>query len=350
MARKNMFEGLEPRDEAESEAPTAPSPAPPEPKATPPKDKGPSMGALGALSMDLSGRNSRMVQDLDPSLIESSGHRDRLDIDATDIDALARSMTDHGQQVPILVRPLSSDRSRYQIVYGRRRLAAARRAGLQIKAMVRTMGEEEAVLAQGQENSQRTDPTFIEKAVFAADLRKAGYETDIITDALAIDRTSLSRMEVVLSLIPMDWICDIGPAPDVGRRRWHDVALRLKDGIELPDLPLGAFSQAPGSLERFEIFEALIADLEAQKASGKAVGSGSARAKVPPRKITTADGREIGEIRSAGSALTLKVLSKQNPEFGSWLEARADQVLRELFEQWSESSTHSADSASGDNS
>ena len=107
------------------------------------------------------------IQDIDPDLIEDTGLKDRLGISEEDVAELRDSIARHGQQVPILLRPHPTLSGRYQVVYGRRRLAAIRGLGTPVKALIRTLSDEEAVLAQGQENNLRKDPSFIEKALFA---------------------------------------------------------------------------------------------------------------------------------------------------------------------------------------
>lgn len=338
MSRKNMFKGLEPQDD---------EPAREAPVSAPMRNT--SMGALGALNMDLAGRSSRMVQEINPEAIESSGHRDRLEIEATDIKALAKSISDYGQQVPVLVRPLPGSPGRYQIVYGRRRLAAVRRLGTPIKALVRTLSDEEAVLAQGQENSQRTDPSFIEKAIFAADLRESEYSYGVILDALATDKASLSRMEAVTSAVPMDWIYAIGPAPDVGRRRWMLVAQTISGKVDLPPPSEIVFPQDQSSNQRFDTFESMVKSLKAvltpEQTPIGAADEQVDRGQPAARKVAMPDGRQIGEVRSSATSVVLKVMSKKHPEFGSWIEARAEDILRQLFDQWTEDKSRAEDVA-----
>lgn len=341
MARKNLFKGLEPKDDVVD-------PPAPHPEAA----RAPSHGALGALNMDLTGRSARMVQDIDPNLIESSGHRDRVDIEETDIEALARNISEYGQQVPVLVRPHPANKGHYQIVFGRRRLAAMRLLETPVKALVKPLSDEEAVLAQGQENSQRADPSFIDKALFATDLREADYKYGIILDALNTDKANLSRMEAVTATIPMEWIYAIGSAPDVGRRRWMAISKILAEDLRLPPLDDSIFAQATDSNGKFDIFEELVNSLQADAKRDVELSpdpSGQvARGQPAARKVSTPDGEQIGEIRRSGSALILKVLSKQHPEFGSWLENRAEDILQRLFGEWAEDKSRAVEDAPDD--
>ena len=95
--------------------------------------------------------------------------------DASDfIDAIRIT----GQQVPILVRPHPEIEGRYQIAYGHRRARAARELGRPVRAVVRQMSDAELVVAQGQENSARRDLSFIERALYAAKLERAGFDRE----------------------------------------------------------------------------------------------------------------------------------------------------------------------------
>src|SRR5690606_15612148 len=69
------------------------------------------------------------VVDLDPDTIDNSFVSDRLELDRAALDQLVEQIREHGQQVPILVRPNPQSKGRYQVAYGHRRLAAVRQLG-----------------------------------------------------------------------------------------------------------------------------------------------------------------------------------------------------------------------------
>ena len=224
MARKNMFEGITPAarpDETAKDA--APRPAARMPEVFQ------SAGPISAIRNDLRSIGSRSVQEIDPELIEDTGLKDRLGSLDEDVADLRDSIARHGQQVPILLRPHPKLSGRYQVVYGRRRLAAIRGLGTPVKALIRTLSDEEAVLAQGQENNLRKDPSFIEKAIFAGDLEDAGYDARIVQDALNVNRSHTSHMRKVREAFPRAVLERIGAAPSVGWKRWYDLALRVLD-------------------------------------------------------------------------------------------------------------------------
>ena len=82
------------------------------------------------------------------------------------------------------------------------------------------MTDIELITAQGLENSQRGNLSYIERAVFAARLEDRGFARTVIIDALATDKTELSKLISVARAVPESVIDAIGPAPKAGRRRW----------------------------------------------------------------------------------------------------------------------------------
>jgi ParB family transcriptional regulator, chromosome partitioning protein len=197
----------------------------------------PSKGAIGAVGRSIADLKSRSVIDVPPDLIDAAGLHDRLDDDAAGIEALARSITTYGQQVPVLLRHSPNQEGRFEVVYGRRRVAAMKLAGLPVKAMLRDLTDRDLVVAQGQENAARKDLSFIEKANFARQMRGMGYDRAVICDALAVDKTVVSRLLGIADMVPLALIQAIGAAPSVGRDRWSVLArqvYKLDAGILVP--------------------------------------------------------------------------------------------------------------------
>ena len=138
--------------------------------------------------------------------------------------ALKTSLAEAGQQVPILVRPTPEKEGRYQVAYGHRRVAALRALDRPVKAIVRELTDEELVVAQGKENNDRRDLSFIERALFAARLEDRGFPRTALVAALSLQKGNLSTMISVARSIPEELILAIGPAPKVGRPRWEQLA------------------------------------------------------------------------------------------------------------------------------
>ena len=178
------------------------------------------------------------VISIDASSIDSSKIADRIPIDIDpDFDALVESIAEHGQQVPILVRPNPQVSGRFQIAYGRRRLKAAEKLGRPVRAIVRSLSDSQLYIAQGRENLDRKDLSFIEKAFFAKNLEENGCDRATIISALATDKADVSRYIAIARQLPEDLVKFIGPAPKAGRARW----MALVEHLATPDRVTAAY-------------------------------------------------------------------------------------------------------------
>ena len=238
MAR-NIF-NQPPRNETES---GAPSPTPPKAAKLP--------GSVGGLRDSLREITANSIRDIEPDQIDMDGLRDRLVLEDSSIDELAESIRKHGQQVPIMVRP-SAQPDRYRIIYGRRRLAAIRKVGGTVKAIVRTLDDDASLIAQGQENNLRLDPSFIEKSLFIKEMQESGYKPGVIQDALGLTRQGVSNHRVVIEQLPDGLVQLIGPAHGIGRRQWGDLAA-LSVKVDLVDIAKEALAALPDDTPRVRI-------------------------------------------------------------------------------------------------
>ncbi|TIP10524.1 MAG: plasmid partitioning protein RepB [Mesorhizobium sp.] len=132
--------------------------------------------------------------EIDPALVDSTFVCDRIGIDVLKLAQLREQIKDHGQQVPILVRPHPDARGRYQVAYGHRRLAAVKVLGINVRAVVRELSDDQLVVSQGQENNARTNLSYIERASFAVRLEDRSFSRETIMAALGIDKAALSKM------------------------------------------------------------------------------------------------------------------------------------------------------------
>jgi ParB family transcriptional regulator, chromosome partitioning protein len=166
-----------------------------------------------------------LVQELDTGMVDPSFVDDRIDrTNDPDYRRLVESINTTGQQVPILVRPHPTAPGRYQVAYGHRRLAACIDLGRSIKALVRQLSDAELVVAQGKENAERRNLSFIERATFAAHLEQQGFDRPTMQAALAVHPSELTRLLAVARSIPSEFILAIGAAPRAGRPRWLELA------------------------------------------------------------------------------------------------------------------------------
>ncbi|MBE0703763.1 plasmid partitioning protein RepB [Manganibacter manganicus] len=330
MARKNVF------DLAPEAAEAAPQPAQP-------KLGRPLLGLerpirpaspLGSISQSLENINSRAsraeeierqlaagqtIIELDPALVDGSFVVDRLGVDAEDTTSLVAQIKEHGQQVPILVRPHPETEGRYQVAYGHRRLAAAKELGLRVRAVVRDLTDEQLVVSQGQENNSRTDLSFIERSFFGARLEDRGFPREIIMASLGVDKAALSRMIALIKRLPPELIEAVGPASSFGRLRWAELADMLDErGNRAKALK---FVQEQGFLDqksdaRFQALYDLL-----KKASTKAE-----RTVAEARSWAPAD-KSISVItKTRFKTLTVEFSNPDGKAFGAWVTSNLDSL------------------------
>ncbi|WHO75566.1 plasmid partitioning protein RepB [Rhizobium sp. BT03] len=257
------------------------------------------------------------IVELDPSLIDASFVSDRLAIDPAELAQLVEQIREHGQQVPILVRPHPETRGRYQVAYGHRRLAAATEIGIRVRAVVRDLTDGQLVVSQGQENSARTNLSYIERALFASRLEERSFGRDVIMAALGVDKAALSRMLIVIRQVPLDLINAIGAAPDIGRRRW----LELGERLEKADI------------------EKIVAELSADDARKNSSDERFQRALVLATKKTATQKPAVAKtevggvpvmIKKTASGATFVFDGKSAPGFDQFVQERLQSLFQEF--------------------
>lgn len=318
MARRNLFQ-----------PPPPPEGSAPESTSKEPKTRFPNTGAMSGVKSTLKDLSSNAVRDIAVEVIEEGGPKDRLSFSDADVAALAESIRTHGQQVPIMVRPIPEKPGYYRVVYGRRRLRALKQLGQPAKALVRSLNDQQAILAQGQENSQRLDPSFIEKALFATELADTGYTQPVILDALAIDKPMLSRMTKVARTIPQEVIQQIGSAHGIGRRRWEELADRVRShDLDLTGIVarLALAEDAPSDARFGQVADAVGRHLKAPASESQAPS--------PALSVTLSDGTQVAEIKDSARSLTVKLSKTETPEFARWMRENAEAELTRLYEAW----------------
>jgi ParB family transcriptional regulator, chromosome partitioning protein len=315
MARKIQFDVSE-----EAKTPEVVAPAPVASRAP----------SLSGMAKSLQAAAAASIREIETRLIDDSAFKDRIDPDAEEILELADSIRAQGQLIPILVSPLPS--GRFRIVYGRRRLAALRHLGLPAKALVRDLDEDQAIIAQGQENTYRKDLSWIEKATFAKQLLEAGKSDELVCDALNIDQkarkageklTGLSRMRQVAARFAPDLIDAIGAAPKVGRDRWYEASQTLeKKGFPPGNQSIltaevaAAAAQGMASDDRFTLFESLL--------RRPVAGKPPAPAKAP--RVETA----LGSVAISARSATITITKKDAADLHRWISDHPDAALQAL--------------------
>jgi ParB family chromosome partitioning protein len=265
-------------------------------------------GAVGAVSRSLEHMRTNTVHDLDTDLIDHSIVADRLEFSPESQAELVASIKEHGQQVPILVRPHPGQDGRYQVAYGHRRLRAAIALKRTVRAVVKNMTDDELVVAQGQENSARTDLSFIERARFAATLEGRGFKRETIMAALSVDKTGLSRLISAAVKIPGDILDAIGAAPKTGRDRWVDLAVRLERPAAMSSARKRIAADGFSTSASDERFAAVFAATEQKIPKGPA-----------PTVWKAPDGKKVARIRNDERQIAVIVDKKIAGAFGSYL-------------------------------
>lgn len=146
-------------------------------------------------------RQSR-IQDIRLDLIDDfPDHPFQVRMDE-DMDQLVQSIRDRGIITPITLRP--KEGGRYEIVSGHRRKKACELAGLSsIKAEVRDMTRDEAIILMVESNLQRSTILPSEKA-FSYKMRleamkRQGYRTDLTSAPVGQKSGTTSRAQIALS-------------------------------------------------------------------------------------------------------------------------------------------------------
>ncbi|MEN3794641.1 plasmid partitioning protein RepB [Fulvimarina sp. MAC3] len=283
---------------------------------------------------------------IDPEKILPSPISDRLaragDPDAG-FDALKASIEASGQAVPVLLRPHSEPekaaRGFFETAYGHRRVRAARELGLQVRAIVRPLTDEELILSQGRENAERRDLSFIERALFARTLEERGFPRETIRAALSIDNTQLTRLLQVATRVPETIVRRIGAAPKAGRPRWGELGemIAKRGGGEIANefTARESFTNIADSDARFRaLLKRMTAWSEGRGAGGK---------KADTKTIADPSGEAIATIRTgAGGKPQIALTGRAAGEFSAFLAER----LPDLFEEFRASSA--MDGASGE--
>lgn len=279
-------------------------------------------GARRAEELERQAASGQAVVELDPGLVDPSFAEDRIGRGSDpDFRHLVESIAAVGQQVPILVRPSRDAGGRYQIAYGHRRLAAAAELGRPVRAVVRQMSDAELVVAQGKENAERRNLSFIERAVFAAELDLRGFDRPTLCTALAAHSAEITRYLAVAKAVPRWLVRAIGPAPKAGRPRWLQLAeLVAQTGSEaaLRALVERADFRLASSDRRFEMTTAALRPAR------------SVAAEDDTEVIAGPGGEAVLRIEKLASGTRMTVIEHSMPGLSAFLLQRLPDLLAEF--------------------
>lgn len=291
--------------------------------------------------------DSHQVWELDPDTIEDGRIADRLDPD--DVVDLRDAIETNGQTVPILVRRHPTTPDRYLLVYGRRRLQAIRNSAkvTTVRALIASMGDDDAVKAQISENMARRDLSFIERALFAQELVETGFGNQTqVAEVLTVTKSSVSMAIAIAEMIGRELIRAIGPAHGIGRPRWE----ALGKAIEERQINRDRLIEVAESL-RTEAEVAMVIDdasaepnevsVRAFEAVFEAAGVPERPARKPakappdrPRKLSvnlTVDGRTAGQLVRSSKGVSFEL---EKGPFADWVEAQGQPLIEELHARW----------------
>lgn len=279
--------------------------------------------ALGALQGSLSA-----IRELDPSLIDDWGPKDRLDgftavnseDDGDGYETLKSSIKDGGQQVPILVRRAGTE-GRFEVIYGRRRLRACRELGLKVRANVQDLDDATALLAKGLENAARRNLSFYEKARFAAVIQVAGHNTKTVRQVLSLSASGLSHLTKVTDNIPDDVGDQIGAAPKSGRPKWTALAEAFVAKKINASASFAILSKLNAELSSDDRLEQLLKEITrrgARPSEGREV--------TPIAGVTIKSGR-------ATIAMSIK-RAGENAAFAEWLDRELEDIIKKSYQEF----------------
>jgi len=323
MARKNPFAGIMDNEGEKTESPIA-------------LDytiKGASRSIISSID-EMASHADKLLEgetivDVDPDLVDESFARDRVNLDKADYEAdfkqVLESIRSAGQHTPALMRPHPTAPGRYMLVFGRLRHRAAKELGIKLRAIVKRISDRDHVIAQGQENNARANTSFIEKALFAADIVQRKYDADNSTalTAIGVDKPTLSKMLSVASIEP-DLISAIGRAKAIGRDRWYELKLLL-DKPGNSDIALDvATSPDVEELSSEERFDKVVAKLKSSK------GPKPRKQHSEEKAWSLSDDTVKVSTKDTGRAFTLALKSRDASKFGVYLSNRLERLYQEF--------------------
>lgn len=276
------------------------------------------------------------IIELDPGLVHAGGLDDRLDVSQAEIATLSESLRNAGQKVPILVRPHPEKPGEYEIVAGRRRLAACRHAEIDVRAEIQDLDDKSMVMGQAIENIAREDLTYIERAKLAARMvDEAGLAATDIDTAFSCGKTDRSRYLKIGRGIPDDILSFVGKAAGIGRPRWEKlVAHMATDETALPRMreALAAANTEDGSLgdsdARFSHLYEVAFRSKPQVARKEATAPAAREVRLPSHD------KPVGTIQRGGTGLQLALRADLKPGFLDWLAENGELLVVQMLREY----------------
>lgn len=263
--------------------------------------------------------------DLDPVLIEASFVRDRLSLDDdAAFDQLQASIAESGQQVPILVRSHPEMKGRYQIAYGHRRWMACKNLGKKVLVFVRELNDEQLLIAQGQENHERKNLSYLETVLFCTRLSE-NFPQTVICTAVGKAKSTVSMYLKLARQLPSEEILErVGAAPTIGRPRWEEFAALWQDPSvqktveEFLETVSNERFDGVSSDDRFKLLLSI---------AKKSLSSSSSSIK--GYKADIGPDKEI-QVKQTDQRLTLEVDLQKHPKFADFLQDNISDLINKF--------------------
>lgn len=190
------------------------------------------------------------LKEVDPKTIRRWSEKDRPENELGNIQDLAKSFKQVGQQVPCIVRPIINDNLyKYELIAGECRWKAADLAKLPLKVIVQDMDDHKAALIQAVENEKRTDLSEYAKGMSYANKIEKGIlaQKDLI-DILGISKQQVSRL-LSFRRIPANLTEAIGDLRKISARTSEELCRLSSKGFKYlnilidiaPDIATGKY-------------------------------------------------------------------------------------------------------------
>ena len=136
------------------------------------------------------------------SNIQPGGGQPRRVFDDGELSALAKSIEERGVLQPLLLRRLSADQEKYEIIAGERRWRAAQIAQLhEVPAVIKEFSDQEALEIGLIENIQRSDLQPLEEAdAFQRLIDEYGHTQELVAQAVGKSRSYVANSLRLLAL------------------------------------------------------------------------------------------------------------------------------------------------------
>ncbi len=138
------------------------------------------------------------IKPISPDRCKSWAFADRHELEMGDIKSLALSIKTYGQQEPILARPIEpqEDGVEFEIIFGNRRWRACKLINIPVKAIIRNISDQDAAIAQKEENENRKEISDFSKAIHYKNLldKKIFLTMAELSQKMGVGKATLSDL------------------------------------------------------------------------------------------------------------------------------------------------------------